>query len=67
MIFIEHFIRNQHKTHSIPVHMDHSPCGVLEASLNKIKKIKTISGMFIEDYEEEGSVSDQTKTDEDLN
>ena len=47
--------------------MDHSPCGVLEASLNKIKKIKTISGMFIEDYEEVGSVSDQKKTDEDLN
>lgn len=47
--------------------MEHAPCGVLEASLNKIKKIKIISGICIEDYEEAGSVSDQTITDEDLN
>lgn len=64
---MEHFIRNQLKTHSFPAHMEHSPCGVLEASLNKIKKIEIISGIFIEDYEEAGSVSDQTMTDEDLN
>jgi len=49
------------------VHVEHSPCGVLEASLNKIKKIEIISGIFIEDYEEAGSVSDWTMTAEDLN
>lgn len=57
----------QKNTLSFQVHMEHAPCGVLEASLNKIKKIKIISGICIEDYEEAGSVSDQAITDEDLN